>query len=55
VQQPHWPWGAQPSFTSVSPSVSRRASSKVPAASTSTRVPLTRKETAAGAWGDAVS
>ena len=42
VQHPHWPWGAQPSFTDTTPSRSRRTeSSDSPgAASTVTSAPL---------------
>ena len=43
VQQPHWPWGLQPSFSERSESCSRRTSSRVaPSSATSTSAPLTR-------------
>ncbi len=42
VQQPHWPWGLQPSLTDRSESCSRRTSSRVASSSaTSTSAPLT--------------
>ena len=58
VQQPHWPWGAQPSFTDTMPSRSRSTeSSDSPApASTATCAPLhsnaTRSDTHTSARQD---
>jgi len=45
VQHPHWPCGAQPSFTESRPSRSRRTSSNdsSPGAVTSTSLPLQMK------------
>ena len=43
VQQPHWPWGLQPSFTEVTCSTPRRASSSEPSPSTSTACPSREK------------
>ena len=43
VQQPHWPWGLQPSLTDRIPSWSRRTSSReAPSSPTSTSAPSTR-------------
>ena len=43
VQQPHWPWGLQPSLTDRMPSCSRRtSSSEAPSSATSTSAPSTR-------------
>ncbi len=43
VQQPHWPWGLQPSLTETIPSCSRRTSSSdAPSSATSTSAPSTR-------------
>ena len=47
VQQPHWPWGLQPSLTERQPQSSRRASSsEVPSSPTETVRPLRTKATA---------
>ena len=54
VQQPHWPWGLQPSFTERAPRRSRRASaSEQPSSSTATARPSTVSETTV--TGDATS
>ena len=43
VQQPHWPWGLQPSLTDRMPSWSRKTSSReAPSSPTSTSAPSTR-------------
>src|ERR1700728_3335502 len=49
VQQPHWHWGLQPSFTDRQPSSSRSASRRLIPSSTATASPLRTNDTSLGA------
>ncbi len=52
VQQPHCPWGLQPSLGVLLPRRSRSASrSEIPSSSTTTRSPSTVKRTSVGVTG----